>query len=54
MGAIGDEEFLAGGIEGEGVGLRAEEVAGILPGANGLDDVVGARVNDAQSVAAGD
>ena len=52
LGAVADEELAAGLIEGERVGLRPEQVRGVLPRADRLDDLVRARVNDAERVAA--
>ena len=50
--AIADKKFLAGFVKRQRVRLRAEQVARILPRANRFHDLVRARVNDAQRVAA--
>ena len=51
--SIADKERMAGFIKRQRVGLRAEQVARILPRANGLDDFVLARVNHTKGVAPG-
>src|ERR1035441_5679839 len=51
--AVANEQRLAGSIEGQRVGLRTEQICGILPCANRLDDLIRARVDDVQGVAAG-
>jgi len=51
--AVANEERFARLVERQRIRLRAEQIARILPRANGFDDPVGARVNDAQRVTAG-
>ena len=48
--AVADKKCFARFVKRQRVWLRAEQIAGILPRANRFDDLVGARVNDAQRV----
>ena len=50
--AIANEQRFARFVERQRVGLCAEQVRRVLPRANGLDDLVRARVNHAQRIAA--
>ena len=52
LGAVANEELAARLVKGEGVGLGPEQIRGVLPRAEGLHDLVGAGVDDAERVAA--
>ena len=46
--SVADEKRFARFVEGQGIGLRAEQIRRILPRANCLHDFVRSRINDAQ------
>ena len=51
--AVADEQFAAGLVKGEGVGLRPEQICRILPRADRLHDLVRSSVNHVKRIAAG-
>ena len=53
LGAVGDVEGFAVGREGEGVWRSSEEVGGVGFDPDSFDDLIGARVDHADVVAAG-
>jgi len=51
--AVAYKQPPAGRIKRQRIGLGAEQIPGVLPGANRLDDLVAARVNHAERILAG-